>query len=699
MSQQPALDTVRLLLLHESQDEAELLLNTLRKAGKAARAEVVKTEEALIAALKASEWDAVLARPNVGGCTPGKAIAAIRKMGRGQPLILLADDNSSATAVAGLKAGAQDVVPCKETERLLLVLNREMTHLAVLREKLRLEGDLRESEKRADMLLDTAQDAVAYVTDGMHVQANGAYLELFGYSDSDELAGVPIMDLVAENDHKEIKEALRLQRSAKKDEKHEITVQCLHSDGKSFEAKMVFSQAVFDDEPCTQILIRSQVGGLSDVEMEERLKEAASLDSLTGLRSRPYFMDQVTNASAAAKAKKTVSGLLFMQLDDFAKLRTSVGIGGADTVLTEVAGLLRKLIPENTGLPARFGDDTFTVLSSIKDAEKLQELAEKLRKAIADQVFEIQKKSIRVTASIGGTLINEDIPGGQEAISLAADAATKARQKSGNGNSVFIFKPSDLIDSSTSAGMAKHLQMALEKNQFKLYYQPILNPADNDEETYEVLLRLPLDGKEMQPADFLQAAAAGNLNPKIDRWVILNALKILAEHNATGHKTRIMVTLTAESLADASLVAWLGVALKAAKINGESLILQFTEADASTFLKPATQFSRDVKTLKIQTAVTRFGASQTANKVLPNLPDVTYVKLDGSFMQELGSDKGKKAISDCIKDVQGQGKKVIASHIESAAALQTLWGYGVDYIEGYYFAGPSESMNYPFSEQ
>lgn len=700
MSQQPIIDTIRLLLLHESQDEAELLLNTLRKAGKAARAEFARNEESLVAAVKGGEWDALLVRPNVGGCTPEKAIAAIRKLGKHLPVIVLADDNQSAAVVAGLKAGARDVVPRNENERLLLVLEREMNNLSVLREKLRLEGDLRESEKRAGMLLDTAQDAVAYVTDGMHVQANGAYLELFGYSDSDELAGVPIMDLVTEADHKEIKEALRLQRAAKQGDRHEITVHCLHSDGKQFEAKMTFSQAVFDGEPCTQILIRTAAaGGMSDAELEARLKEAATQDQLTGLRSRPYFMEQVDAAAATAKSRKKVSSVLFVQLDDFAKLRTTVGIGGADTVLIDIANTLRALIPENAGLLARFSDDIFAALLPVADADKLTELAEKIRKTLDEKMFEAQKKTIRVTASIGGTLVTEDTPSGQDALSQAADAAVKVRQKSSGGNGVFVFKPSDLIDSSTAAGMAKHLQLALEQNHFKLYYQPILNPEDNNEETYEVLLRLPFEEKELQPADFLQAAAAGNLNTKIDRWVILNGLKALAEHNASGHKTRIMVTLTTDSLADPSLVQWLGVALKAAKIGGESLILQFTEADGNTYLKHAAQFAKDVQALKIQTAVTRYGASHAPSKLLANLPDVTYVKLDGSFMQELGTEKGKKAIADCIKEVQGYNKKVIASHIETAAALQTLWTYGVNYIEGYYFAGPSTKMDYPFSEQ
>lgn len=701
MSQQPIIDTVRLLLLHESQDEAELLLNTLRKAGRATRADFAHNEEGLITLLKSGEWDALLARPEVSGCTPAKAVAQVRKLGRDIPVIVLANDNASATVVAGLKAGARDVVPRGETEHLLLVLEREMGNLANLREKNRLVADLRESEKRTELLMDSAQDAVAYVTDGMHVEANGAYLDMFGYSTSDDLAGVPIMDLVADANHKELKDLLRRQATAKDGEKLELSCHCLHADGHTFEAKMIISRAVYDDEPCTQIMIRaaSAATGVSDAELEAKLKEAASIDTLTGLRNRQYFMERVDTAVATAKSKRNPATLLFIQIDEFTKLRTSVGIGGADSVLMEIAGILRGLVPENVGDLARFSDETFTVLMANGDVGKAQAFAEKIRKAIDEHLFEVQKRTVHLTASIGAAIIDESAPSGQDALSWAADTAVKVRQTNSAGNAVLVRNPADMIDSSTDAGMAKHLQTALEKNQFKLYWQAILNLEENAEETYEVLLRLPLKDKELVPADFLQAAAAGNLNTKIDRWVILNSLKALAEHNAKGHKTHIMVTLTSDSLADSSLVQWLGVALKAARIGGESLVLQFTEADSANYLKQAIQFSKDVRALKIQTAISRFGASQGTSKVLSHLTDVTYVKLDGSFMQELGTDAGKQSISKCIKEVQGHGKKVIASHVESATALQTLWGYGINYIEGYYVAPASESMDYPFSDQ
>jgi diguanylate cyclase (GGDEF)-like protein/PAS domain S-box-containing protein len=699
MSQQPIIDTIRLLMLHESQDEAELLLNSLRKAGKAARGEIVRDEAGLVSHLKAHEWDLVLGR--IGGkCTPARMAELAGKHAPGVPLVLLADNHDPATVVAGIKAGAQDVVARDSTEHLVLVVNREMANLAMRREMHRLEADLRETQKRTELLMDTARDAVAYVTDGMHVQANDAYLELFGYKEADDLAGVPVMDLVAEASHKELKELLRRQLAAKNGEAHEITCKCLHSDGHEFEATMAFSPANYDGEPCTQILIRTQAAasGVSDEEMEARLKAMSSQDSLTGLRNRQYFMEQVDAAVAQAKRGKTYT-VFFIQIDNFTTLRTSVGIGGADTVLTEVASLLRGLIPDSAGLLARFGDDVFAAMVGSGDVEKARKFGEQMRKTVADHLFEVQKKTLQVTVSVGATVVDKDVPNGQEALTRAADAGLRVRQKNEAGNGVFVSRPDDFIDANTDSGMARHLQTALEKNQFKLYWQPILNLEDNGEETYEVLLRLPFQDKELQPAEFLQAASAGNLNTKIDRWVILHALKQLSDHQAKGHKTRIMVTLTSDSLADASLVQWLGVALKAARADGKSLILQFTEADAGTYLKAARDFALAVQAQGISTAITRFGTGgANAPKVLPHLNEVAYVKLDGSFVQEINSEAGKQAISRVIKDAKSHSKKVIASHVESAAALQVLWGFGIDYIEGYYVSPPLGGLTYAFSE-
>lgn len=700
MSQQPIIDTIRLLLLHDSQDEAELLLNTLRKAGKATRAEFVRSEDNLVTQLKGGEWDVILACAGAAGCALPKVITHARKFGHDVPVIVLAPERSLKSVVDGMKAGARDVIARGETEHLLLVLEREMGALAMLREKNRLEADLRESERRSELLMDAAQDAVAYVTDGMHVEANSAYLELFGYTDADDLAGVPIMDLVEDTYHKDLKELLRRQTGARAGEKHEITCQCRHTDGHPFEATMVFSVATFDGEPCTQILIRSTAGsGVSDAEMEAKLREAASIDTLTGLRNRSWFMEQVDEATAAAKARRKTVALLFIQIDDFTTLRTSVGLGGADSALTEIAGKLRILVPESTGQLARFGDDLFAALVGIADVDKVRAFAETIRAGLDKHMFEVQKKTLHVTASIGATIIDDNAASGQDMLSKAADAAAKVRQKNSAGNGVFVYDPSELIDASTDSGMVKHLQIALEKNQFKLYYQPILNLEENAEETYEILLRFPLNGKELNPGEFMQAASAGGLNTKIDRWVILNALKVLAEHNSKGHKTRIMVTLTTDSVADASLLQWLGVALRAAKIGGDALILQITENDAASHLKQLVKFQADLAPLRIRMAINRFGASSTPTRVLENLPDVRYVKLDGSFMQELGTDAGRQAIASAIKEVQKSGKLVIASHVESASALQSLWAYGINYIEGYYVSPALVEMSYPFSDQ
>lgn len=701
MSQQPPIDTIRLLLLHDSQDEAELLLNTLRKAGKATRAELVRDEDTLVTLLKGGEWDAIIACPGAAGCTLARVAAHARKLGHDIPVIVLTETRAPEKVVDFMKTGARDVVVRQETAHLILVLEREMSVLAMLREKQRLEADLRESERRSELLMDAAQDAVAYVTDGMHVEANAAYLDLFGYQNADDLAGVPIMDLVAESHHKELKELLRKQTTAAQGEKHEISCPCMHTDGHEFNATMVFSPATFDGEPCTQVLIRAAAtvaSGVSDAEMEARLKEVSSIDSLTGLKNRSWFMGQMEEAVAAAKVRRKHAGLLLIQIDNFTTLRTSVGLGGADTALQELAARLSDIFQKANGQVARFGDDLFAALVDITKAEAIKDFAEKVRADIDTNLFEVQKKTLHITVSIGGALVDENIGSGQDALSLAADAAAKVRQRSSAGNGVFVFDPTSLIDSSSESGMGKHLQIALEKNHFKLYYQPILNLEDNAEETYEVLLRFPLNDKELAPAEFMQASAAGGLNTKIDRWVILNALKVLAEHNAKGRKTRIMVTLTTDSVADASLPQWLGVALRAARISGESLVLQITESDAASHLKQLMKFQDDIAALGIGLAINRFGAGASTIKVLEHLGHVRYVKLDGSFMQELGTETGRQAIAGAIKTIQQNGKLVIASHVETASALQALWAYGINYIEGFYVSPALAAMEYPFSE-
>ncbi len=688
----PANDTIRLLFLHESRDDAEQILNQIRNSGRATRAQLITDEESFTDFLKEHTWDLMLLRPQAEEVFAQNCLLIAKRLQKDIPAILLIDSNDPEEIVEGLREGFVDVVPEEETERLLLVINRELDSLEERRARRQAEVQLKEAEKRCSALLDNSRDAITYVIDGMHTYANQAYLELFGYEDAEELEGMPILDMVAPEDHEAFKNFLRDYNTSKSKEK-EFSCRGICTDGTEIQTRMAFSSATYDGEPCTQILIRTNQ---ADAELQEKLKEISSQDLLTGLYNRQYFTQALDETIEWAVKENGVAVLYYIMIDNFAAVQSDVGIGGADIVLSDVASLIRNHFADAT--IARFGDDTFTVLVRNGDLTQGAEIADQLRSKIEDHLSEVQDRTVQVTGSIGVTLVTEATNDSQLVITRAHQACEIVREENPLGNGVHVFDPSK-VKTTEDMDTAMLLQDAIDKGLFKILFQPIIDLRGSNGELYEVLLRMVNEeGEEISPNEFLDVALHKDLCEKIDRWVILQSIKMLADHRAQGHNTRLLINITGESLKDQTLLPWLSVALKAARMPGDAVIFQFSESDATTYLKQAKEFTKGLEELHCKTAISRFGCSLNPFNNLKHL-NVDYLKLDGSFTRDLSDEESRETLKEIVEMAHSHGKLTIAPFVESASVLSALWQVGVNYIQGYYLQQPSEEMNYDFSNE
>src|SRR5690606_35279867 len=232
----------------------------------------------------------------------------------------------------------------------------ELTNLSARRQRRIAEQSLRETEKRCQLLLDSSVDAIAYVLDGMHIYANRAYSQLFGYDDADDLAAEPMVGLIALKDQENVKDFLR--HYASRGDQSELRCTARDSEGKEFPIMLSFSPANYDGEPCTQVVIRAET---ASAEFEEKLKAMASHDLVTGLFNRSWFQEQLDRVSQQAVSSSQPSTLAYISIDSFSSLQADIGIGGSDLVLADFAQILRQHFPEDA-LLARFGDDACSVL-------------------------------------------------------------------------------------------------------------------------------------------------------------------------------------------------------------------------------------------------------------------------------------------------------------------------------------------------
>ncbi len=688
-------DTIRLLILNNSRAEAERLISMLHNAGRPSRAQHVESEEALVKLLEEQTWDLVIAHDQTTNVTPQTAIKHIRRLNKDVPVILQNDDEFLAV-IEGMKLGAADVVRLDDDQHLLLVMQRELNNREERQAKRLSDRRFREAERRSQQLLDSSRDAIAYVQDGLYLYANQSFAELFGYEDKDDIDCMPIMDMVDDKDQDTLKTFLKDFTFKGLDaESTKLAFRGLKQDGTAAPISLEVSHVTYDEEPCIQFLARANRVDLNNDVLEAQIKQIKWQDVVTGLYNRQYMIDHLEKIIDNVSEKDNMS-LLYIDIDNFIeRAQSTLGVAAADMALSDLASLLREK-NNTTDIIARFGDTAFTVLVPNIRADAAVNRARQLCKAIEEHIIDIDNKTLQLTASIGVSLINDNTTNANKVIEQAIHAMEKVR--SANGNSAQLFEPEMSADERDQKNIASDLQHALDNDRFRLLFQPIISLRGSEEEYYEVYLRMLNDNnEEISPSRFIETASSIGASIKIDRWVILESIKMLSQHRAKGNKTKLILNLSKDSLCDESLVPWLGVAFKAAKLSSDAIVFQANEVDVTNHLNAAKAFAEGLQKLKTVMSISNFGCSLNPFNTLKHVP-ASIIKIDGSFTLDIQNNKeSPETLIHLIEQLHGENKITIVPFVENASVLSTLWQAGAHYIQGHYLQEPTQNMSYDFN--
>jgi len=691
----PAATTFRLIILNDAQGEAERLISMFNNAGKPCRAHYINEEQALAKLLEEQSWDLLIAHDATQGVTPATAIKLIRKMNRDLPVILLTDDESSASTTAGMKLGANDVIRLDDDQHLLLATSRELENRQHRQDTRRAERRLKEVERRNQQLLDSSRDGIAFVQDGMYLYANDSFAELFGYNDIDDIECMPIMDMISEQDHENVKRSLKdfsLQQD--KHEKNTLSFNAISHSGTHKSVTLELHLSHYDDEPCIQFLLPAKRGS-NDV-LEAEIEVIKHIDQATGLYNRQHMLEVLEDTVDNATNQEQSTTLLYIDIDQYVqKVQAVVGISCTDAVLAAIAGFIQRHT-ENGEVNARFADSAFTCLLPSGNMETAIARANTICNEVAEHLFEIENKTLQLTLSIGIALINETSTDGQSVIDQSLKAIEQLRKNNdGIGNGAYVFQHGGGEDKTI---IISSIQKALNEEQFRLLFQPIISLRGDDIEHYEVLLRMINDdGEEISPDHFLDTAEAIKACDKIDRWVILETIKSLSEHRKNGSNTQVIINLSSSSVCDDSLAPWLKVAFKASELPPEAVIFQVKEADIIQHLTATRHFVEQLHEIGALFSISRFGCALNPMNALEHV-DADHIKVDGSFTQEMQDHPDKsEALDKLMSQLHERQKITIVPLVENASILSKLWQMGVHYIQGHYLQAPADGMNYDFN--
>ncbi len=681
--------TLRLMIVDDSVESAEAIVTALRNGGIAVRPSRPQNLEEM-AAMLAGPIDLALS-----GHSRLLPLAALQQQiaasGKDVPLILLSDQADETEWVEAAAQGIRAIALRHRPEHLLSVVRAETADLLARRGLRRIEAQMRETERRCDALIASSRDPIAYIHEGMHIRANEAYLEMFGFDSFDDVEGVSLLDMIAAAHVDDFKQLLKgLAKGEPPPPQYKLDARRLEGD--TFPATMEFATATYEGEACIQVVFRRR--DEFDPELAREVEDLRQRDLVTGLLNRPTFMLALETAVAQAGRSEGQCGFLLIEPDHYARLLPDIGLDAADPLIAAMAAQLVSALGAGTQA-ARFGEHSFAVLLDGSYAHTYA-LAETLRDAFAQHVFTLGARSTTVTVSIGGVQIGERIASIGQVLGRAAEALRTVSQLGGNAVSVFDPGAVDRAEEERVQRWVEQLRDALAGDGFLLHYQPVLTLQGAPLELYQASLRLERNGELVPPTTFLDIAEQHDLTAEIDRWVVGRAIRELGKRQRAGHPTHLMVRVGATSFADPALLVTLREQLAAEGVPGARLWLQTPESKVSTHLRSAQQFLAEASALGCRVGLEQFGSGLDSFQLLAHFQPA-FLKLDRDLTVDAATSReSQDKIREITARAQPAGIATIAEFVADAASMSSFFSAGVDYVQGDFVAPTGPGMHYDF---
>jgi diguanylate cyclase (GGDEF)-like protein/PAS domain S-box-containing protein len=683
--------TIRLMIVDDSAEDAEAVVSAFRNGGIAIRPLRPLSADELSSMLATQAIDLVLAAKSSRVISLQAVLAQVAASGKDIPVVALVDTIDEAGLIGDLTLGARAVALRGRNDHVLSVLQSQWVDLDARRALRRLEGHLRETERRCDALIASSRDPIAYIHEGMHIRANDAYLEMFGFESFDDVEGLSLLDLVAPQYVAEFKLLLKkLGKGEAPPPRFELEARS--QDGESFPAILEFATATYEGESCVQVVFRRRE---FDPELAREVEDLRQRDMVTGLLNRSTFLHALEDAVSQVARSESQYSLLLVEPDHYQRLLQDFGLDSADDLIAALAARLSATLESDT-TAARFGERTFAVLLKGNHA-RTAELSERLRAAFASHVFNVGDRSASITASIGGVQIGEKIAAVGQVLNRATESLQAATALGGNRSEIFDPGAVDRDEEERVQNWVQRLRDALEGGGFTLHYQPVVNLQGEPGEVYEVLLRMENNGELVTPQSFLGIAEDNGLLDAIDRWVVQRAIELIGERTRGGHDTRLLVKVSPASFIDDRLLQVIEQQLAAHNVPGERLWLEIPEAKVFTHLRQAQAFLAGAGRLGCQVGLEKFGSGLDSFQLLSHFQPA-FLKIDRSFTEDLPkTPEHQQKIRDIAERAQAAGIRTIAEYVQDAATMSFLFTSNVEFVQGNFLASPTAAMNYDFS--
>ncbi len=633
-------------------------------------------------------------------------------------IVMIAPDDDPVLHRLSLQAGADDVVDGRGDDAQL-----DIRLASALRRAIRL--DRTASAQRATLSIQRAMDKMQLgvtITDleGRILYINDADATLHGYT-REELLGESVRIFCPQGNWTQIDPSNA--RNMKSWRRESVNV---HKDGTRF-AVQLLSDVVVDTEGhpvavvtvCEDITERkkmeAELGSTHD-DLTSRIKERttelleanirlqheilerrkverqllyeALHDSLTDLPNRALFFDRLSRVIAGSgRHPEHLFAVLYLDLDQYKVVTESLGHDGGDKLLVQTAHRLRNSVrPEDT-IGCAGGDEFLVLVEDLKDANDVTRVARRIQEALSAPM-EISGQTIFVTASIGIALSSTGYERPEDMIRDSQIAMFRAQAGTGGGHVIFDREMHDLALSRMKLEM--DLRQALDRQEFNVHYQPIVDLVDGQIEGFEALARWSSNGNPVPPYEFIPLAeeigTIFDLEEQILRRVCLDVKRWRAAYGDTA--PYVSVNLSGKELSNAKFPEHVRRILAENEVNPQWLRFEVTESSIAENPLVAAEVLSELKNLGVRVYIDDFGTGYSSLSSLHSFP-IDTLKIDQSFIsgdsQKAG---GWEIVRVIIGLARALGLEVIAEGIETSEQLDAIRDLGCQYGQGYLFSRP-----------
>jgi diguanylate cyclase (GGDEF)-like protein/PAS domain S-box-containing protein len=542
------------------------------------------------------------------------------------------------------------------------------------------------SEEKYRTLVDMSQDGVFLSQAGKYAYVNRAFAYMLGY-EPEEMAGLPVTDIVLASNGKLAEQIATDTVSHHGIDPHEMHLRCKDINAQ-VAASVTVSRISWRGRPASMGTVRDIT---EHKKAEQELVHSAYHDALTGLPNRSFFMDRLRH-SLEHNSKRDADrfAVLFLDLDRFKLINDSLGHSFGDRLLVSIAKRLRTCL-RPADLIARHGGDEFTILlERVQGLDEATTVADRIHEELA-RAFTVNGRDIFSTASIGIVI---SAPHYQHPDELLRDADTAMyRAKAAGKAGYVVFDDAMHEHVKANLKLETELRHALQRNEFRVYFQPVLELATARLTGFEALVRWAHPERGLiAPEHFLSVAEETGLIMPLGWWVMETACGQLSQwrkrYKHLDENLSVSVNIANRQFGHWVLPQRVARVLDMTGIPAKNLCLEITETVFMDNPKLAVETIDRLRTIGVNLQMDDFGTGYSSLSALRTFK-LDTLKIDRSFIKDIEHNRSDRAIVRTITVLAADlGMDVVAEGIENSRQLELLRALGCRRGQGYHFSKP-----------